>query len=100
MFRRKATDFATDWDRKPWWKVVSLAGWGLVLLGCFATASLFFGAAYGEVLLLLAVKSRSGPMSFSLQESPILFWLIMALNALIAGVIWFLLASWIKERRR
>lgn len=92
------SEFATDWDQKPWWRSMSLAGWSLLALAVFASTSFVFGIVTGETLLLLAIKSKSGSMQFGWRQSPGWFSFAMSLNAVVAAGIWLVFAAWLRER--
>lgn len=99
LFRRGADDLPVAWERQPWWRALSLGGWGLLALGLFATIAFLGGLLSGQVLLLLAIKSKSGPIEVSYESSPFWFVVCMALNLAAAVAIWALFASWLRERR-
>ena len=71
----------------------------MLALGLFATLAFVGGLATGQVLLLLAIKSKSGPLAISYQSSPLWFFVCMALNLAAAVAIWALFIAWLRERR-
>lgn len=99
LFRKHSSDLPVAWEPKPWWRALSLPGWGLLALGLFATLAFIGGMLSGQVLLLLAIKSKSGPFEVSYQSSPFWFLVCMALNLLAALAIWALFIAWLRERR-
>jgi hypothetical protein len=99
LFRHGSADLPVVWERKPWWRVLSLGGWGLLALGEFATLAFVAGLVSGQVLLLLAIKSKSGPIEVSYQSSPLWFVVCMALNFVAAVTIWALFIAWLWKRQ-
>jgi hypothetical protein len=93
-------EFAIAWEQVPWWRALSLTGWGVFFLAVFSTASFFLGLVSGEVLFLLSFKQKSGPLAVSYQVSPVGFLVCMAFNLIIAVGLWWLFASWLQSRRR
>jgi len=100
MFRTRQPEFAVAWEQAPWWRVLSLAGWGVLFLAVFSTASFLVGLVSGEVLFLLSYKQKSGPLAVSYQASPLGFSVCMVLNLVVAVGLWWLFASWLQGRRR
>lgn len=100
MFGSRKPDFAVAWEQPPWWRVLSLTGWGVLFLAVFSTASFLVGLVSGEVLFILSFKQKSGPLAVSYQASPIGFAVCMVLNLAIAVGLWWLFVSWLQSRRR
>jgi len=99
LFRRSVSDLPVAWERKPWWRALSVGGWALLAIGSFATAAFFGGLVTGQVLLLLAIKSKSGPIEVSFQSSPFWFVACMALNFVVASAVWALFVRWLRGRQ-
>lgn len=99
LFRRATADLPVAWEQVPWWRSFSIAGWGLLALAAFATLSFIGGLVSGQVLLLLAIKAKSGPMQVTFQSSPFWFAVCMAINFAFAGAVWSLFFSWLRERK-
>lgn len=99
MFRTQEPEFAVAWEQAPWWRVLSLGGWGLLFLAIFSTAGFLAGLVFGEVLFLASFKQKSGPLAVSYQASPLGFVVCMALNLLVAVGLWWLFVSWLQSRR-
>ena len=99
MFRRGTAELPVAWEQTPWWRSLSLAGWGLLALGAFATLSFIGGLVSGQVLLLLSIKAKSGPMQVTLDSSPFWFVVCMAINFAFAVAVWALFIYWLRERK-
>jgi VIT1/CCC1 family predicted Fe2+/Mn2+ transporter len=97
MFRQ-SRDLPTDWDRKPWYRELSLRGWALLLFALFTTFSFVIGVAFGVALLLPFAKSKSGPLAVSLADSPAWFTLVMAVNVIVSVWLWHQFVSWLRRR--
>lgn len=78
---------------------MSVAGWGLLFLGMFATAAFVVGVVSGEVLFLLTLKGKSGPMQVSYASSPFWYYVCMIINFVIAICVWILFFAWFQEHR-
>lgn len=78
---------------------MSLAGWGLLILGLFATAAFVVGVVTGEVMFLLTLKGKSGPMQVSYAASPFWYYVCMIINFVIAICIWTIFIAWLQEYR-
>jgi len=100
VFRTRKPEFAVAWEHPPWWRVLSLTGWGVLFLAVFSTASFLVGLVSGEVLFILSFKQKSGPLAVSYQASPIGFAICMVLNLAIALGLWWLVVSWLQSRRQ
>lgn len=100
MFGSRKPEFAVAWEPARWWRVLSLNGWGLLLLAVFSTASFLAGLVFGEVLLLASFKQKRGPAGVSYHASPVSFVICMALNLMIAAGLWWLFGAWLKSRRQ
>ena len=100
MFRTRKPEFAVAWEHPPWWRVLSLTGWGVLFLAVFSTASFLVGLVSGEVLFILSFKQKSGPLALSYQASPVGFAVCMGLNLVIALGLWWLFVSWLQSRRQ
>ncbi len=93
----KGTQFA---EPAPFWKVLSLQGWCVLLLAISSTVSLVASLLVGVSFLALITRFTTiHAISATLPESPLLFFMLLALNALIAVVCWWLFISWLVERR-
>ena len=86
-------------ERPSWWRKLSLKGVGLLLLGAVATGAFVIGIVTGETILLPSYKAKSGGLEVSLSAHPFFFYVAMAINFMIAAVIWWLLIAWLRERR-
>jgi len=100
MPRKLGVRFAVAGEPAPWWRVLSLTGWGVLFLAVFSTASFLLGLVSGEVLFILSFKQKSGPLALSYQASPLGFAVCMVLNLIIAVGLWSLFGSWLQSRRR
>jgi hypothetical protein len=100
LFSGLSHDLPPSVVRKPWWKVMSLWGWMLLLFATVATFAFFIGLISGETIFLPPVKSRSGDaVAASWNDSPVLYVLLMIGNVVVALGIWALFISWIRGRR-
>jgi len=100
MFPNRKPEFSVAWEQAPWWRVLSLTGWGVLFLAVFSTASFLLGLISGEVLFFLSFKQKSAPLSLSYQASPLGFIVCMVLNLIITVSLWSLFGSWLQSRRR
>lgn len=102
MSRRYFSGLSADFDRpgpKAWWRVMSLWGWMLLFFAVFATVSFIAGAICGEVLFLPPAKQRSGSVwGANLAREPLLYFVLMAANAVVAGALWALFIRWLRRR--
>jgi hypothetical protein len=100
LFSALSRKTETTGPNRPWWSVLSVNGWLIVLIAVVSTAFLIIGAISGEVMFLPPVKSRSGDVaSASLQSEPIWYFVLMALNAVVSFVAWAMFITWLKSRR-
>ena len=99
MFRSRGTEFEVAWEQPPWWRSLSLAGWGILFLAVFATASFICGATLQVVPFLFSLRQKSGPAVAAYEAEPIEFIFLMLLNFLLASGLWWLFTSWLRERR-
>ena len=88
LFARSETSFSDG--PTPWWRAMSLGGWGIIFLATFALVGFCFGLMAGEVPFLPSYKAKSGPASFSWSSSPVLFSLAMMFNLVVGICIWVL----------
>jgi hypothetical protein len=100
MFRSRGTEFEVAWERPRWWRSLSLASWGMLFLAVFAPVGFICGATLQVVSFLFSLKQKSGPAVAAFEAEPIEFIILMGLNLLLASGLWWLLASWLRERRR
>jgi len=99
LFKRSA-DLPTAWDPKPWWRLLSVGGFGVMLLGVSSTLFFVLGAATGEALFIFPTKMVAIPFEASVHTSPILYFVLMGANLITSCAIWLWFLSWLKERRR
>lgn len=98
--RARNEELAVDWERRPWWRELSLKGWSVLIVALCSTASFVCGAMFGVVPLFISAKQRSGPVTAEHDVEPNVFILLMAINLLVAIVLWSLFARWLGERRK
>ena len=98
LFTRTKAQFSAQ--PLPWWRSLSLMGWGMVFIATFATIGFAFGLAVGETLFLPSYSSKSGPSAISYSASPVLFILAMGFNLVASTIIWGLFIRWLLSRRR
>jgi hypothetical protein len=97
MFRQ-SRDLPTDWDRKPWYRELSLRGWALLFFALFTTLSFVLGVVSGVALLFPFARAKSGPLAMSLADSPVWFSLIMVVNFIVSAWLWHQFVSWLGRR--
>lgn len=98
--RSRNEELVVDWEPRPWWRELSLKGWSVLIAALCSTASFACGAMFGVVPLFISAKQRSGPVTAEQDVEPIAFILLMAINLLVAMVLWSLFAGWLRERRK
>ncbi len=98
LFARTKAQFSAQ--PLPWWRSMSLIGWGMVFLATVATTGFVLGLAFGETLFLPSYTSKSGPAAVSYASSPVLFILAMGFNLVASTIVWGLFIRWLLSRRR
>lgn len=98
MFRRR-TEFAVAWEPRPWWRVLSMRGWGTLSLAVFSSISFLGGLVFGQVFFVIGVRQHGKAWSADQVSTPVEFLVLMALNLALSAGLWWMFASWLRERR-
>lgn len=85
-------------NRKPFWRVMGLHGWWLLLFGVITTFCFILGLFFGEAAFIIPSKN-SVAISVSYANHPFWFFIIMAVNGAISFIIWVLFFQWLSKRK-
>jgi hypothetical protein len=100
MFHRLSRELPTDWDRRPWYRELSLKGWAVLLFAIFTSFSFLLGLLGGVTLFLPFARSKSGPLEISFFSTPVWFAVAMAVNFTVAAWLWYEFVAWLRSRRQ
>ncbi len=83
----------------PWWRTLDWWDWIGLVFGAVSVLCLIGGVITGEVLFLPPGKNGGRAIEATWNASPVLYVILMALNAALAVLIWTMFFIWLKRIR-